>query len=167
MRSTLLSVYVITEAKNIFLKFINKLKCYFNLNIFLLLLKVDDIAYCLFAIVKVFDICLKSVRLMESFLILAALSLIFKLNCKPRIKICSLMKPALYRVCFESCLFKYFSTGRNVTVVPVSFFLHVPIFSSGAVAFPRSYLCLYTPPSTLISTSSHTESALTTDAPTP
>jgi len=39
-------------------KFINKLKCYFNLNIFLLLLKVDDIAYCLFAIVKVFDICL-------------------------------------------------------------------------------------------------------------
>ena len=44
MRSTLLSVYVITEAKNIFLKFINKLKCYFNLNIFLLLLKVDDIS---------------------------------------------------------------------------------------------------------------------------
>ncbi len=113
MRSTLLSVYVITEAKNIFLKFINKLKCYFNLNIFLLLLKVDDIAYCLFAIVKVFDICLKSVRLMESFLILAALSLIFKLNCKPRIKICSLMKPALYRVCFESCLFKYFSIRKK------------------------------------------------------
>ena len=107
MRSTLLSVYVITEAKNIFLKFINKLKCYFNLNIFLLLLKVDDIAYCLFAIVKVFDICLKSVRLMKSFLILAALSLIFKLNCKPR------MKPALYRVCFESCLFKYFSIRKK------------------------------------------------------
>ena len=113
MRSTLLSVYVITEAKNIFLKFINRLKCYFNLKIFLLLLKVDDIAYCLFAIVKVFDICLKSVRLMESFLILAALSLIFKLNCKPRIKICSLMKPALYRVCFESCLFKYFSIRKK------------------------------------------------------
>ena len=89
------------------------LKCYFNLNIFLLLLKVDDIAYCLFAIVKVFDICLKSVRLMKSFLILAALSLIFKLNCKPRIKICSLMKPALYRVCFESCLFKYFSIRKK------------------------------------------------------
>ena len=158
MRSTLLSVYVITEAKNIFLKFINKLKCYFNLNIFLLLLKVDDIAYCLFAIVKVFDICLKSVRLMKSFLILAALSLIFKLNCKPRIKICSLMKPALYRVCFESCLFKYFSIRKKCNSCTSIIF---------SVAFPRSYLCLYTPPSTLISTSSHTESALTTDAPTP
>ena len=160
MRSTLLSVYVITEAKNIFLKFINKLKCYFNLNIFLLLLKVDDIAYCLFAIVKVFDICLKSVRLMESFLILAALSLIFKLNCKPRIKICSLMKPALYRVCFESCLFKYFSIRKKCNSC-------TSIIFSACTNLFKWRCCLYTPPSTLISTSSHTESALTTDAPTP
>lgn len=113
MRSTLLGIYVITEAKNIFLKLINKLKCNFNLNVFLLLLKVDNITYGLFAIVKVFDICLKSVRLMESFLILAALSLILKLNCKSRIKICCLVKPALYRVCLESCLFKYFPIRKK------------------------------------------------------
>ena len=113
MCSPLLSVYVITETKNIFLKFINKLECDFNLNVFLFLLKVDDIAYGLFSIVKIFDICLKSVRLMESFLIFTALSLILKLNCKPGIKICSLMKPALYRVCLESCLFKYFSIRKK------------------------------------------------------
>ena len=113
MRSTLLSVYVITETKNIFLKFINKLECDFNLNVFLLLLKVDDITYGLFAIVKIFDIRLKSVRLMESFLIFTALSLILKLNCKSRIKICCLMKPALYRICLESCLFKYFSIRKK------------------------------------------------------
>ena len=58
-------------------------------------------------------------------------------------------------------------SGKKVTVVPVSPFLQVPITSNWATALPFSYICWYTLPSERTLTSNHTESALTTEAPTP
>ena len=96
--STLLSVYVITEAKNIFLKFINILESALYLYSVFALLKVDDICHSFLAIVKFLYICLYTVWFRICNLLLASISLIFKMYCKSRIKISCFMHSALYGI---------------------------------------------------------------------
>jgi hypothetical protein len=60
---------------------------------------------------------------------------------------------------------KISASARNVVVVPVS--LDSPAVVIGPRGTPRSNSCRYTLPSRSTWTTSHSESALTTDAPTP
>ena len=61
MSSPLLSVYVITKTKNIFLKLINILESTLYLYAVFTLLKIDNIRHSFLAIVKFLYICLDTI----------------------------------------------------------------------------------------------------------
>ena len=58
-------------------------------------------------------------------------------------------------------------SGLNVTRVPVTLGSTVPMHFSGPSGSPRRKVCSYSRPSRRTLTVSHSEQALTTDAPTP
>ena len=92
-------INIVAEAQHVLAEFVGKLKCYFYLDTFSLAFQINRIMQNLCTMIQIFDKSNDSIRLMIGDIFYFRASFIFKMNRQLRVKICSLMKSALYLSC--------------------------------------------------------------------